>query len=107
MSNNQYAVRDALDLDKRGDYYTRHISAISKEDLHNKADIAAELGYRDMMLDRTKRIIDERNEQITELTCALKLCINRLDEECGFTGAANTARLIIDQYSTGEYQDEQ
>ena len=47
----QYAERDASALDDAGGYYIRHVMAMTGEGLHSKADIAAELGYRDMLID--------------------------------------------------------
>ena len=46
----QYAERDIEELDDRGGYYFRHVSAMTGEQLHSKSDIAAELGRRDMMV---------------------------------------------------------
>jgi hypothetical protein len=46
----QYANRNPIDLDKAGGYYCRHIAAMTEEDLYSKADIAAELAYRDMRI---------------------------------------------------------
>lgn len=57
MSKN-YADRDIVALDKAGDYYVRHVSAMTAEDLHSKSDIAAELGHRDMVIDRLKARAD-------------------------------------------------
>jgi hypothetical protein len=47
----RYAERDAYELDKAGNYYCRHVSAMTGEGLHSKSDIAAELGWRDMQID--------------------------------------------------------
>tara|TARA_R110000851_G_scaffold33896_1_gene90355 strand:- start:2719 stop:3234 length:516 start_codon:yes stop_codon:yes gene_type:complete len=44
---NQYAERDIMGLDKKGGHYSRHLSAMTSEGLHDKSDIAAELAYRD------------------------------------------------------------
>lgn len=51
MSDNdiQYGGRDPMMLDRAGGYYQRHVNAMTTERLHEKSDIAAELGYRDMM----------------------------------------------------------
>jgi len=43
-----YAERDVIGL---GDFYSRHASAMTGEQLHNKADIAAELGWRDQQIE--------------------------------------------------------
>ena len=61
----QYAERDASALDEAGGYYIRHVSAMTKEGLHSKSDIAAELGFRDMRIDqlnhRINQLLTERN----------------------------------------------
>lgn len=46
-----YAERDSMALDDAGGYYTRHVIAMTTEGLYAKADIAAELGLRDMHID--------------------------------------------------------
>lgn len=43
--------RDIMALDKAGNYYCRHVYALTRENLVSKSDIAAELGYRDMLID--------------------------------------------------------
>ena len=55
---NQYAERNARQLDKAGGYYIRHIQAMTKENLDRKSDIAAELGYRDMIIDQLRKQVD-------------------------------------------------
>ena len=39
-------------LDEAGGYYARHVEHMTSEWLHKKSDIAMELGYRDMLIDR-------------------------------------------------------
>jgi hypothetical protein len=46
-----YAERDII---KQGEYYGRHVSAMTGEGLHEKCDIAAELAHRDIEIDRLK-----------------------------------------------------
>lgn len=43
-----YAKRD---LEELGRYYFRHLNAMTREGLHSKSDIAAELATRDMIID--------------------------------------------------------
>lgn len=57
--NKQYAERDAMQLDDEGGYYFRHVFAMTREELHSKSDIAAELAFRDMEIDRLKMEISE------------------------------------------------
>lgn len=47
----QYADRDHMEL---GDYYVRHVSAMTGEALHSKSEIAAELAWRDREIDRLR-----------------------------------------------------
>ena len=46
----EYARRDIESLDEVGGFYSRHVSAMTREGLFTKADIAAELGHRDMVI---------------------------------------------------------
>jgi hypothetical protein len=48
---NLYHQRDAEEL---GDYYIRHVGAMTAEGLHAKSDIAAELAHRDREIDRLR-----------------------------------------------------
>lgn len=45
-----YDKRDIIELDRAGNYYCRHVEAMTREKLHMKSDIAAELGYRDLKI---------------------------------------------------------
>lgn len=45
---NLYDERDVEALDE---YYTRHVEAMTREGLHDKSAIAAELAWRDMLLE--------------------------------------------------------
>jgi len=51
MKEKQYDERDAFKLDITGGYYGRHVQAMTREKLHSKSDIAAELAHRDMIID--------------------------------------------------------
>lgn len=59
----QYAKRDPVALDKLGNYYCRHVSAMTGEGLHSKSDIAAELAFRDAEIDRLKDEVDEASRR--------------------------------------------
>jgi hypothetical protein len=48
----QYADRDIEALDEAGGYYMRHVMAMTGEQLDSKTKIAAELGHRDMVIDK-------------------------------------------------------
>lgn len=85
---NQYAERDAMEL---GGHYIRHVCAMTKEHLHEKSDIAAELAFRDM---RIYALTKQRDELLAALEAAV---------ECGIVpsssakegGAAKYARQVV------------
>lgn len=52
-----YTERDIMQLDEDGNYYCRHMQAMTAEDLHCKSDIAAELAYRDSVIDAKDKLI--------------------------------------------------
>lgn len=62
-SNSLYAERDIERLDEMGGYYFKHVSAMTSEDLHSKREIAAELGWRDAVIDILLDSLDEKNRQ--------------------------------------------
>jgi len=49
-----YPAQDIMQLDRDGNYYMRHVSAMTGEGLHAKSDIAAQLGWRDREIDRLR-----------------------------------------------------
>jgi hypothetical protein len=51
-----YAERD---LDMLGEYYTRHVEAMTAEGLHDKSAIAAELAWRDKRIDDMEQILKD------------------------------------------------
>jgi hypothetical protein len=55
----EYGKRSPIELDEKGGYFIKHMAAMTAEDLCGKAEIAEELGYRDM-------IIDTLTQQLTE-----------------------------------------
>ncbi|EMZ1487777.1 hypothetical protein ABC295_000972 [Vibrio cholerae] len=58
----EYQERDLMELDKVGNHYSKHVLAMTREDLRSKSDIAAELGYRDMVIDK----LTEENKRLRE-----------------------------------------
>jgi len=47
MAKKLYANRNIEFLDDQGNYFCKHLTAMTAEQLSSKADIAAELAYRD------------------------------------------------------------
>ncbi|QBZ68948.1 hypothetical protein PQZ64_gp49 [Klebsiella phage vB_KpnM_IME346] len=70
----QYAERDIESLDKAGEFYSRHVSAMTGEGLYTKSSIAAELGHRDMVISELSKAlrdiisawVDEDMADVTE-----------------------------------------
>lgn len=54
----QYARRDIESLDEVGGFYSRHVSAMTREGLFTKTDIAAELGHRDMVISELSKALE-------------------------------------------------
>ncbi|HET6725912.1 MAG TPA: hypothetical protein VFH85_07905 [Gammaproteobacteria bacterium] len=50
----QYRERDQIELEKAGGYFSRHMSAMTEENLFDKSAIAEELAWRDMEIDRLR-----------------------------------------------------
>lgn len=65
----QYAERDIMALDESGDFYSRHVSAMTAEGLHAKSDIAAELGWRDMQIAELRAERDDYRERWEQTGC--------------------------------------
>lgn len=56
--NNLYTKRDPMKLDEQGDFYIKHVSAMTSEKLHSKSDIACELAYRDYVISQLSKALD-------------------------------------------------
>jgi len=61
-----YAERDLADLDHKGGFYAKHVSAMTGEDLHSKSAIAAELAHRDYMIEQLLARVHEQQKVINE-----------------------------------------
>lgn len=59
-----YDERDAMALDIAGNYYSTHVSAMTREGLHSKSDIAAELGFRDSRIETLETLCAEAYQVI-------------------------------------------
>lgn len=77
--SNQYAQRDAAELDSEGGYYMRHVMAMTREGLHSKADIAAELGHRDRVIDALKAEITLMTKAFADMQAACEAASQAVD----------------------------
>ena len=69
MSNEKlYAERDPEALDEAGEFYCRHVWSMTREGLHSKSAIAAELGYRDMQIAALEASSAELLAELEKLT---------------------------------------
>ena len=62
-SNLLYAERDPEKLDELGNYFFKHMDAMTGENLHRKSDIACELGWRDAVIDALLDTLDDQNRR--------------------------------------------
>jgi len=61
--------RDPMQLDEDGNYYIRHVEAMTGEGLYDKSDIAAELGWRDREIDRAEQREAELVQSLKAAKC--------------------------------------
>lgn len=58
MSEKIYGDRDLMAMGEAGNHYIRHVDHMTRESLHSKSDIAAELGWRDMQIAALQQKLD-------------------------------------------------
>lgn len=68
-----YATRAHECLDKAGNYYCRHVSAMTSEGLHEKSAIAGELAWRDYQIDQLKKKVAEVEASKEQLLANVRL----------------------------------
>jgi hypothetical protein len=59
-----YQNVDVMALDRVGNYYCKHIMAMTAEGLHSKSDIAAQLGIRDLRIKQAEQQRDELQKRL-------------------------------------------
>lgn len=59
----EYKNRNTEELDDIGSYHFKHLSAMTGENLNSKSAIAAELGYRDYVIDQLLDMLDDGSRQ--------------------------------------------
>lgn len=81
-----YSQRDIMQLDREGNHYSRHVSAMTGEGLHDKSDIAAELAFRDWQIAHLKAQQERADllaQKLRELGCCpecLEIPQHEIDE---------------------------
>lgn len=81
MQSAFYAEREYDELDFAGNYYSRHIQAMTAEGLNAKHQIAGELAYRDMIIDQLKRDMANLQAQFEEACLHCEELQDRLDKQ--------------------------
>lgn len=80
-----YKKRCIEGLDEAGGFYCKHVLAMTEEGLHDKSDIAAELGYRDMQMKKLipilKDIVVGQNPNAALRDLALAIISDTLRED--------------------------
>ena len=66
-----YAERDLEMLDMTNNYYSRHVEAMTEEGLNSKSSIAAELAYRDWIIDEQQKELQKYKDRFPDyVECA-------------------------------------
>lgn len=85
MAEKQYAKRDVIELDRLGGHYSRHVSAMTSEGLHEKGDIAAELAWRDARIAeleaKWEARVESHQDQTGEYDALCVTCGEEVDED--------------------------
>lgn len=92
----QYAERDLMGMDVAGNHYCRHISAMTREQLHSKSDIAAELGWRDLQIAELKAHRDALAAENVVLKVSRQGVVNAFDDAMNEFGMARGETAAAD-----------
>jgi len=92
--------RDIMEMDRAGNYYCRHVSPMTRESLHSKSYIAAELGWRDMQIDQLKAENERLASELRAATVYMESL--RLQRELDQTRAERAANPFHGMYQDAE-----
>lgn len=84
MNDKQYGHDDAREYEP---YFSRHLMAMTAEDLHSKGEIACELAYRDARIAELKKVAEAARNwvDVHYKACATMRCAP--DEEAAAVAA--------------------
>ena len=111
MSEKIYAERDIIGMDSKGGHYCRHISAMTREGLHRKSDIAAELGFRDMVIAELEAKCAALAAETHGFKRFFMFAINAAFDGCDITGdqiqevAKEIGLVRVEPYSAEKHAD--
>lgn len=75
-----YPEQDPMDLDEKGTYCFRHVMRMTKEKLHSKAEIAQQLGARDLEIDFLREQVEKMREALVGMECSCMPYAEQLNE---------------------------
>ena len=82
----EYAERDVMALDVAGEFYAKHVMAMTAEGLHSKAAIAAELAWRDSVVEDLKTklfMAAEEKEDMRKVAVGLANALADINNDIG------------------------
>lgn len=95
VKSNLYADRDPRQLEP---WYSRHVSSMTTEGLHDKADIAAELAYRDLQIETSQQATAACMKRIDELWAKLE------ERDARWRETTKAIQYVLDCYGdTGDW----
>ena len=62
---------------EHGNYYCRHVSALTGENLHAKSEIAAELAWRDLQIDTLRATISRLEAELAKANGQINRCVDQ------------------------------
>ncbi len=83
----EYRERNNEELDRRGGYFLRHMSAMTGDGLHSKSAIAGELGWRDMQ-------IADLQHTLKELMSIVKIHSEATDNDFAWAEMEEAERVL-------------
>jgi len=92
--------------EKWGGYYCRHVGALTEEDMHSKAEIAAELAHRDLQIDNLRAELAECRDAIAGILAVVGdssgVCGYHLNGDAAEWGEFPEVDALIDIARKGE-----
>jgi hypothetical protein len=81
----QPSIYPELNPAELGEYYTRHVEAMSREALHTSSDIAVQLAARDRKIDHQKLEIADLKIELAQMRqlLARDICIDSAETHAG------------------------
>lgn len=87
-----YAERDICALDEAGGLYSKHVFAMTAEQLHSKSAIAAELAHRDERIHQLEEVLNDARDYLAKHAVGVygTALANVIDDALGNNKRENT-----------------